>query len=87
MERPAREGTNLRLEQREHEEPVRGQLEHLGPGILGGRLDHHPGLDQPLYLGGPRPVAAVVHANERFVVDQLREARAGHWPDQALLSL
>ena len=52
MHRLAGERTNLRLKQREHEEPIHRKLDHLGLGILGGRLYDHAVLGQAPELRG-----------------------------------
>src|SRR6185312_11830527 len=63
MHRLARKGTDLRLKQAEHEEPVLRQLDYLGSSVVGGRLDHHAALNEAPNLLSARTIVAVVHAD------------------------
>src|SRR6266568_9100290 len=56
MDGLARQGADLRLEQRQHEEVVRGQLQYLDRSVVGSRLDDHAAGDEPIQLRRVRPV-------------------------------
>jgi hypothetical protein len=87
MRRTTGERADLRLEQRQDEEGVVPQAEHLDGCVGCGGLDDPAVLgERPNgLLGGP--VVAVVHADERLPADEVREAGAGDGSDRALLAL